>query len=151
VDIVFEHPGRERPSALSVYVTRRGGTIVTCASTSGYNHEYDNRYLWMSLKRIIGSHFANYREALGGQPADRPRARIHPNPVEDVPGWTRPARAAYDVHRNVHQGKVGVLAFAPREGMGVRDHELACQTPRRHQPVQGRGSGTNRQAEPGNV
>ena len=26
-------------------------------------HEYDNRYLWMNLKRIVGSHFANYREA----------------------------------------------------------------------------------------
>ncbi|MGW1667008.1 crotonyl-CoA carboxylase/reductase, partial [Streptomyces microflavus] len=62
VDIVFEHPGRETFGA-SVYVTRKGGTIVTCASTSGYMHEYDNRYLWMSLKRIVGSHFANYREA----------------------------------------------------------------------------------------
>ena len=30
---------------------------------SGFLHEYDNRYLWMNLKRIIGSHFANYREA----------------------------------------------------------------------------------------
>jgi (2R)-ethylmalonyl-CoA mutase len=39
VDIVFEHPGRETFGA-SVYVTRKGGTIVTCASTS-------NRYLWM--------------------------------------------------------------------------------------------------------
>src|SRR5664280_3223907 len=62
VDIVFEHPGRETFGA-SVFVTREGGTIVTCASTSGFMHEYDNRYLWMSLKRIIGSHFANYREA----------------------------------------------------------------------------------------
>src|SRR3954466_2184150 len=61
-DIVFEHPGRETFGA-SVYVARRGGTIVTCASTSGFMHEYDNRYLWMNLKRIIGSHFANYREA----------------------------------------------------------------------------------------
>src|SRR3712207_7049833 len=26
-------------------------------------HEYDNRYLWMNLKRIISSHFANYKEA----------------------------------------------------------------------------------------
>src|ERR1700739_3659232 len=34
VDIVFEHPGRATFGA-SVYVTRRGGTIVTCASTSG--------------------------------------------------------------------------------------------------------------------
>ena len=53
VDIVFEHPGRETFGA-SVYVARKGGTIVTCASTRGYMHEYDNRYLWMSLKRIIG-------------------------------------------------------------------------------------------------
>ena len=44
-DIVFEHPGRETFGA-SVYVTRKGGTIVTCASTSGHMHEYDNRYLW---------------------------------------------------------------------------------------------------------
>ena len=54
VDIVFEHPGRETFGA-SVYVARKGGTIVTCASTSGFMHEYDNRYLWMNLKRIIGS------------------------------------------------------------------------------------------------
>ena len=62
VDIVFEHPGRETFGA-SVYVAKKGGTIVTCASTTGYMHQYDNRYLWMNLKRIIGSHFANYQEA----------------------------------------------------------------------------------------
>ncbi len=62
VDIVFEHPGRETFGA-SVYAARKGGTIVTCASTSGYLHQYDNRYLWMNLKRIVGSHFANYRES----------------------------------------------------------------------------------------
>ncbi len=39
IDIVFEHPGRETFGA-SVYVTRKGGTIVTCASTSGFMHEY---------------------------------------------------------------------------------------------------------------
>src|SRR3954449_6575966 len=48
-DIVFEHPGRETFGA-SVYAARKGGTIVTCASTSGYMHQYDNRYLWMNLK-----------------------------------------------------------------------------------------------------
>ena len=37
--------------------------MVTCGSSSGYAHEYDNRYLWMHLKSIVGSHFANYREA----------------------------------------------------------------------------------------
>src|SRR5258707_12018955 len=48
--------------SVSVYVAKRGGTVVTCTSTSGYLHQYDNRYLWMHLKRIVGSHFANYRE-----------------------------------------------------------------------------------------
>ena len=59
---MFEHPGRQTFGA-SVFVVKRGGKIVTCASTSGYMHEYDNRYLWMMLKSIIGSHFANYKEA----------------------------------------------------------------------------------------
>ncbi|MFF0066922.1 crotonyl-CoA carboxylase/reductase [Streptomyces sp. NPDC005279] len=121
VDIVFEHPGRETFGA-SVYVTRKGGTIVTCASTSGYNHEYDNRYLWMSLKRIIGSHFANYREAWE---ANRlvAKGRIHPT-LSKVYPLEETGQAAYEVHRNLHQGKVGVLALAPREGLGVRDEEL---------------------------
>src|SRR6478736_3350397 len=61
-DIVFEHPGRSTMGA-SVFVTKRGGTIVTCAATSGYMLEFDNRHLWMKLKRIVSSHFANYQEA----------------------------------------------------------------------------------------
>lgn len=89
IDIVFEHPGRETFGA-SVYVTRKGGTITTCASTSGYMHEYDNRYLWMSLKRIIGSHFANYREAWE---ANRliAKGKIHPT-LSKVYSSKRPAR-----------------------------------------------------------
>jgi crotonyl-CoA reductase len=120
-DIVFEHPGRETFGA-SVYVARKGGTIVTCASTSGFLHEYDNRYLWMNLKRIIGSHFANYREAWEANRLIQ-RAKIHPTlsrtyRLEDT------GQAAYDVHRNLHQGKVGVLALAPQEGLGVTDPAL---------------------------
>ncbi|HEU4330148.1 MAG TPA: crotonyl-CoA carboxylase/reductase [Lapillicoccus sp.] len=119
-DIVVEHPGRETFGA-SVFVARKGGTIVTCASTSGYQHEYDNRYLWMNLKRIIGSHFANYREAWEANDLVD-RGLIHPTlsrtyPIEDV------GQAAYDVHKNLHQGKVGVLTLAPHEGLGVTDHE----------------------------
>ena len=122
--IVFEHPGRETFGA-SVYVTRRGGTIVTCASTSGFQHEYDNRYLWMSLKRIVGSHFANYREAWE---ANRLIAlgRIHPTLSRTYP-LAQTGQAAYEVHRNAHQGKVGVLCLAPEEGLGVRDADLRAR------------------------
>ncbi len=117
-DIVFEHPGRETFGA-SVYVAKRGGLIVTCASTSGFIHSYDNRYLWMNLKRIIGSHFANYREAWE---ANRliDKGMIHPTLSKTYP-LAETGQAAYDVHRNLHQGKVGVLCLAPEEGLGVRD------------------------------
>ncbi len=120
-DIVFEHPGRETFGA-SVYVARRGGTIVTCASTSGFLHQFDNRYLWMHLKRIIGSHFANYREAWE---ANRliAKGKIHPT-LSSVYPLEQTGQAAHDVHTNVHQGKVGVLCLAPEEGLGVRDPEL---------------------------
>ena len=124
VDIVFEHPGRETFGA-SVYVARKGGTIVTCASTSGYMHEYDNRYLWMSLKRIVGSHFANYREAWEANRLIQ-RGRIHPT-LSRTYALADTGQAAYDVHRNVHQGKIGVLALAPHDGLGVRDPELRAK------------------------
>ena len=120
-DIVFEHPGRETFGA-SVYVTRKGGTIVTCASTSGFMHEYDNRYLWMNLKSIVGSHFANYREAYE---ANRLIARglIHPT-LSKTFSLPEAGEAAYEVHRNLHQGKVGVLCLAPETGLGVTDPEM---------------------------
>jgi len=120
-DIVFEHPGRET-FGVSVYVAKRGGTIVTCASTSGFMHSYDNRYLWMNLKRIVGSHFANYREAWE---ANRLIARgaIHPTLSKAYP-LDQTGQAAYEVHNNAHQGKVGVLCLAPEEGLGVRDTAL---------------------------
>jgi len=120
-DIVFEHPGRETFGA-SVFVARRGGIIVTCASTSGYLHEYDNRYLWMSLKRIIGSHFANYREAWEANDLIQ-RGLIHPT-LSRTYTLEQVGQAAYDVQRNLHQGKVGVLALAPQTGLGVRDPQM---------------------------
>jgi crotonyl-CoA reductase len=120
-DIVFEHPGRETFGA-SVFVAKKGGTIVTCASTSGYLHTYDNRYLWMNLKRIIGSHFANYREAWE---ANRliAKAKVHPT-LSRVYPLDQTGQATHDMHCNVHQGKVGVLCLSPQEGLGVRNPEL---------------------------
>jgi crotonyl-CoA reductase len=73
----------------------------------------------MNLKWIIGSHFANYREAWE---ANRliARGRIHPTLSRTYP-LEETGQAAQDVHRNAHQGKVGVLCLAPEEGLGVRD------------------------------
>ncbi len=108
-----------------MYVARKGGTVVTCASTSGFMHEFDNRYLWMSLKRIVGSHFANYREAWE---ANRlvAKGRIHPT-LSKVYPLEQAGQAAYEVRANLHQGKVGILCLTPQEGLGVRDHALRAK------------------------
>jgi crotonyl-CoA reductase len=119
-DIVFEHPGRQTMGA-SVFVCKRGGTVVTCAATSGYMVEFDNRHFWMKLKRLIASHFANYAEAWA---ANRlvSQGRIQPllsavYPLEEV------GEAARTIHRNEHEGKIGVLCLAPGEGLGIDDPE----------------------------
>ncbi len=123
-DIVFEHPGRSTMGA-SVFVTKRAGTIVTCAATSGYMIEYDNRHLWMKLKTIKGSHFSNYREAWAANQTIVDGKVVPPLsavfPLEEV------GEAAYEVHHNRHEGKIGVLCVAEREGLGITNPELRAK------------------------
>jgi crotonyl-CoA reductase len=87
--------------------------------------EFDNRHFWMKLKRLIASHFANYREAWE---ANRliSRGAIQPllsavHPLADT------GEAAYQVHKNQHEGKIGVLCLAPREGLGIDNPELRAK------------------------
>jgi len=123
-DIVFEHPGRSTFGA-SMYVVKRGGTVVTCAATSGFMMEFDNRHFWMRLKKLVGSHFANYKEAWE---ANRLIAKgmIHPV-MSQVFTLEQAGEATYQMHHNMHEGKIAVLALAPQEGLGVTNPELREQ------------------------
>lgn len=121
VDMVFEHPGRSTFGA-SVFAAARGGRIVTCAATSGYMIEYDNRHLWMKLKRIISSHFANYHEAWNANELIR-EGRIQPM-LSRTYQLEETGEAALAVHRNQVEGKAGVLCLAPEAGLGIADPEL---------------------------
>ena len=62
VDIVFEHPG-EQTFPVSSFVVKRGGMVVFCAGTTGFNITFDARFVWMRQKRIQGSHFAHLKQA----------------------------------------------------------------------------------------
>ena len=62
VDIVFEHPG-EQTFPVSCMIVKRGGMVVFCAGTTGFNLTFDARYVWMRQKRIQGSHFAHLKQA----------------------------------------------------------------------------------------
>ena len=122
--IVFDHVGRAT-FGISTFVADRGGVVVTCGSSTGYQHAFDNRYLWMKLKRIIGSHVANLAEqwetsrlvSLG---------RIAPT-MSAVYPLTESAEATRLVQMNRHLGKVSVLCLAPELGLGVTDHELRAR------------------------
>jgi crotonyl-CoA reductase len=108
-----------------MYVAKRGGTVVSCAATSGYMLEFDNRHLWMKLKSIKSSHFANYREAWDANRLIQ-KGMIQPilsavHPLTDV------GEAAFAVHKNLHEGKIGVLCLAPEEGLGIDDPELRAK------------------------
>lgn len=119
--IVFEHVGRATFGA-SVYAVRRGGKVVTCGSSTGYKHTYDNRHLWMRVKQIIGSHGANWYEA---SEMNRLIAmgRIVP-PLSHVFPLAEVGEAARLVQTNRHVGKVGVLCLAESEGLGIEDPGL---------------------------
>lgn len=116
--IVFEYLGRETFGA-SVYVARRGGRIVTCGSSTGYRHEYDNRYLWMNVKSIVGSHGFNYQEA-----AETNRlfelGLLTPTLSRVFP-MAQTAEAVRAVQTNQHTGKIGVLFGATEEHQGIDD------------------------------
>ena len=117
-DIVFEHPGRSTMGA-SVFITKKGGKIVTCAATSGYMIEYDNRHLWMKLKSIISSHFANYQEAWEMNRLIY-KGAIQPV-MSEVFALDQVGEAALKVHHNEAEGKIGVLCMSPEAGLGVTD------------------------------
>jgi crotonyl-CoA reductase len=120
-DIVFEYLGRETFAA-SVRLARRGGSVVTCGSSTGYRHEYDNRHLWMKIKRIIGSHGANYHEAT------QVNRLIALGMITPTLSTTYPLAQAADavraVQTNRHIGKVGILCLAAEEGLGISDPVL---------------------------
>ncbi len=118
VDIVFEHPGRNT-FAVSSFIVRRGGMVVFCAATSGFDLTFDARYVWMRQKRIQGSHFANMKQA-----AEANRlvldGRIDPCLSEVFP-WSELPEAHAKMLRNEHlPGNMAVLVHAPRKGEGRR-------------------------------
>ncbi|MEQ1863053.1 MAG: crotonyl-CoA carboxylase/reductase [Micropepsaceae bacterium] len=115
VDFVFEHPG-EATFPVSCLVVKRGGMVVFCAGTSGYNITFDARYVWMRQKRIQGSHFANLQQASQANRLVVDR-RIDPC-MSEVFAWNDIPRAHTKMWKNEHlPGNMAVLVNAQRTGM----------------------------------
>jgi crotonyl-CoA reductase len=87
--------------------------------------EYDNRHLWMKLKRIVSSHFANYQEAWNANQLIC-EGKIQPMLSKVFP-LPELGEAAFEVHKNMHEGKLGILCLAPEEGLGIDDPEFRAK------------------------
>lgn len=122
VDLVFEHPG-EQTFPVSVFLVKRGGMVVICAGTTGYNLTLDARYLWMHQKRVQGSHFANLKQASAANQLMIER-RLDPCLSEVFP-WAEIPAAHMKMLKNVHKpGNMAVLVQAPRTGLRTFEDTL---------------------------
>ena len=126
VDMVFEHPGRNT-FPVSCFVVKRGGMVVFCAATSGYDLTCDARYVWMRQKRIQGSHFANLKQA-----AEANRlvinGKIDPC-LSEVFTWDELPQAHQKMHMNEHApGNMAVLVNAQHQDDGCRIDRPATRT-----------------------
>jgi crotonyl-CoA carboxylase/reductase len=117
-DVVFEHVGAAT-FFTSVFVCRTFGTIVICGATSGFQVDFDVRYLWMRQKSILGSHFANAYEC---QRANQLITEGKVRPVlSRVFPWSECPVPHQLMKENQHLGKMVVLVGAEREGEGRRE------------------------------
>jgi crotonyl-CoA carboxylase/reductase len=122
VDIVFEHPG-EATFPVSVFLVKRGGMVVICAGTTGFNLTLDARYLWMHQKRVQGSHFANLKQASAANQLMIER-RLDPCMSEVFP-WDDIPAAHMKMRRNEHKpGNMAVLVQAPHAGLRTFEDTL---------------------------
>ena len=113
--IVFEHPGQDTIPT-SNFVCDRGGMVVICAGTSGYDTMIDVRYLWYMQKRYQGSHLFNDEQA----------AAFNELVADGVVSTTMGQVYPYEESGKVHQlmadgrlpdGNVSVLINSPGEGL----------------------------------
>jgi crotonyl-CoA carboxylase/reductase len=114
-DIVFEHVG-QATFPTSVLCVKPFGKVVICAGTTGYNLDFDVRYLWMRQKQIIGSHFANAYECY------KANELIESGQIRPVLWRTMGFDGVGEAHQlmrdNKHLGKISVLVGAGAEGEG---------------------------------
>ena len=122
VDFVFEHPG-EQTFPVSCFVVKRGGMVVFCAGTTGFNLTFDARFVWMRQKRIQGSHFANLLQASQANQLVVER-RVDPC-MSEVFGWDDIPRAHTKMWKNQHKpGNMAVLVSAKVPGLRTIDDAI---------------------------
>jgi len=113
--IVFEHPGQDTIPT-SNFVCDRGGMVVICAGTTGYDTMIDVRYLWYQQKRYQGSHLMNTEQATAFNDL------VRDGTIRTTLGATYPYDEIPEVHQmmgdgGLPEGNVACLVNAPTAGL----------------------------------
>src|SRR3954465_392420 len=114
-DVVFEHVGKAT-FPTSVFCVKPFGKVVICGATSGYDLDFDVRYLWMRQKEILGSHFANAWECTKANELIE-QGKVRPVLWRTM-GFDQVAEAHQLMRENKHLGKIAILVGAEKEGLG---------------------------------
>jgi crotonyl-CoA carboxylase/reductase len=126
VDMVFEHPG-ESTFPVSSLVVKKGGMVVICAGTTGFNCTFDVRYMWMHQKRLQGSHFAHLKQAAAANKLMLER-RLDPC-MSEVFTWNDLPEAHMKMMRNEHKpGNMSVLVQSPTTGLRTLEDALEARS-----------------------
>ncbi len=114
-DIVFEHVGKAT-FPTSVFTVKPFGKVIICGATSGYELDFDVRYLWMKQKDILGSHFANAYECMRANQL-MAEGKIRPVLWQTM-GFEGVPEAHQMLHENRHLGKIAIMVGADDETSG---------------------------------
>ncbi|MEM6307076.1 MAG: crotonyl-CoA carboxylase/reductase, partial [Pseudomonadota bacterium] len=95
---------------------KKGGMVVICAGTTGFNLTFDVRYVWMHQKRLQGSHFAHLKQASAAN-ALMCEGVLDPC-MSECFEWKDLPEAHMKMMRNEHlPGNMSVLVQSPKLGL----------------------------------
>ncbi len=107
VDVVFEHTG-EATWDKSLRSLVRGGRLVTCGATSGFNGNLDIRYLFSRQIKLVGSYMGAKAELL------EVMKLVEAGRLKAVVDRVLPLEQAADAHRALeNRAQFGKVVLAP--------------------------------------
>lgn len=115
--IVIEHPGAYTLPT-SIFVCDAGGMVTICGGTTGYVGTLDLRYLWLSQKRLQGSHAGTRNDGINYlNMFEKYNLR---SIVSKLYKWDELALAHQALSENKHSGgNLAVLIGASEPEMGI--------------------------------
>jgi crotonyl-CoA carboxylase/reductase len=114
-DIVVEHVGKAT-FPTSVFTVKPFGKVAICGATSGFNLDFDARYLWMRQKEIVGCHGVNAYQAMKANKLVS-AGKIRPL-LSQTMGFDGVAEAHQLMYENKHLGKIAIQVGAKDEDDG---------------------------------